>query len=124
MPQLQDTSVAVLVGAVVALSVACAPRSAPGSASSEAPARCDGVAVLDVQNDLGEDIQILVLPRGTSEGPMAVAVVGRGWHTLEITEADRRRYFARTVGQSPFTSYSIGPNNPNVRLAVRCLPTG
>src|SRR5690606_24973101 len=122
MPRLQGAPVAVLVSAVVVLSFACAPRSASGIASSEAPARCDGVALLDVQNDLGEDVQILVLPSGNVQGPMPVAVVGRGWQSLEVTEADRRRYSMRTVGQSPFTSYSIGPNDSRVRLAIRCLP--
>ena len=124
MPRLQDTSIAVLVGAVVVLSVACAPRSTGRSASSEPRARCDGVAVLNVQNDLGESIQILELPRSTSERLISVALLGPGWHTVEIDRADIRRYRVQTVGRSPFTSYPIMPTDPRVRMTVGCRATG
>ena len=124
MPRLKSPAIAVLIGAVVVLSVACAPRSARLSASGGAPARCNGAAVLEVQNDLGATIQIFEVPRSKGQPPVPLAVVGRGWHTLEVSQADRRRYFARTVGQSPFTSYAVGSNNdPDVRMMVRCRPT-
>jgi hypothetical protein len=125
MPRLQDTSNAVVVGAVVVLLVACAPRSARWSASSGPLARCNGVAVLNVQNDLRESIQIFELPRPTSLPPMPMAVLGPGWHTLEIDGADKHRYLARTVGQSSFTSYPVGgSNDPRVRMTVGCRATG
>jgi hypothetical protein len=124
MPRLQDTPVAVLIGAVVVLSVACAPRSTRGSASSEAPAGCPGVAVLDVQNDLGRSIQIIELPRSTSQRSIPVALLGPGWHTLDIDHADKNRYRARSVGESPFGSYLIMANDPRVRMSVRCRAIG
>ena len=124
MPRLQDTSIAVLVCAVVVLSVACAPWSSRLSASSEPGAPCNGVAVLNVQNDLGESIQILELPRSTPERLMSVALLGPGWHTVEVDQADIRRYRVRTVGRSPFTSYPIMPTDPRVRMTVGCRATG
>lgn len=129
MPRLQDTSVTVLVGAVAVLSVACAPRSARWGAFSVAPARCNGVAVLDIQNDLDASIQLFEVPGSTSQQPMPVALLGPGWHTLEIHQADKPRYYARTVGQSPFASYAVASypirsNDPRVRMAVRCQATG
>ena len=124
MPRLQSTSNAVLVGAVAVVLVACAPRSTRLSASGAAPARCNGVAVLDVQNDLGASIQIFEMPASTSRKPVTSTLLGPGWHTLKIDATDNHRYFARTVGESPFASYSIGPSDSRVRIAVRCQATG
>jgi hypothetical protein len=124
MPRLRDACIAVLIGAVVVLSVACAPRSARGSASSEAPARCNGVAVLDVQNDLSASIQIFEVPGSPSQRSVPVALLGPGWHTLDIDQAGNHRYRALTVGNSPFGSYPVMPNDPRLRIAVRCRATG
>lgn len=123
MRRLQDTSAAVLAGLVV-LTVACAPRATQRSATSEPAARCDGIGVLDIQNDLGEDVEIYQVPGTNSRGPTPVVIVGKGWHTVEIGEIDDRWYFARVVGQSPYTSYALRRNDPRVRITVRCSPTG
>lgn len=122
MPSLKDRSVAVLVGAVVVLSVACAPRSARWSASRGAPAPCDkGVAVLQVQNDLGESIQLIEAPRARSPLPGAAILLGPGWHTLEIDQTVTPLYYVRTVGQTPFASRGVPTGS--VRMMIRCLPS-
>jgi hypothetical protein len=130
MPRLQDTSIAVLVGAVAILSVACAPHATRWSAaSSEAPARCNGVEVLDVQNNLGASILLFEVPGRPTQLPTQPTLLGPGSHTLEIGQAATHRYYARTVGQSPWTSFGIASypsrsGDSQVRMAVRCQTTG
>jgi hypothetical protein len=81
---------------------------------------CNGLAVLEVQNDLHESIVISDRSGWAAAGPMPVALLGPGWHTLEIEQDHEHRFIARTAGEKPFSSYPIPANDSRVRMAVRC----
>jgi hypothetical protein len=94
------------------------------SASPTGPAPCNGVSVLEVQNDLNASIEVSERSGYGVVSPMPTTLLGPGWHTLEL-EPDRAHFIvARTAGEKPFSSYPIPINDPRVRMTVRCRSIG